>query len=477
MFVPRVFLEPVRLKNSIRSRRTYNASSGATVPPYAVRLIGMYAFIVVPISLIATLPYVVLPFINAVRAQFTQTSYYLSSPPISELLGSAVALWGLSLISMLNHFLPDGGAEAWKKLASLAFLMGLGIYFVAPTVGLGVGSAMYDPYAHLSSVGRQLIIRGKIATAGWGIISAALATLLAVSGPLELKERVPPSGRKDKYLLLRTMIFGLLFGGGVSWFVVLQCMSESEWILVIFTVLAAMVIAFFGTVATVLGYYLELQNFEDIEQIAKTWLYGFLVFLPITGIPHLLYSDAPHWFGHGGWLTPYLSVASLTSFSFTLSLLYRHGKDSQTKGLGNAACIVCWLLSNIILYGRNGIAGLEPSFDVSTIAGIPISVVGTILLSLLLLALDGESSLSLRGRNSGRGTVTTSVRNRHSFFRLNLNQLDRKNQWFPSVVGSFTIFLLATFYAIFLRGSGLLSWFGVYPRQVTPPLMSTFRRF
>jgi hypothetical protein len=464
MFVPRVFLEPVRLKNSIRSRRTSNAAggvSGAAIPPHAIRLIGIYAFIFVPISLIATLPYVVFPFVNAVRAQFTQSSYYLSSPPTSELIGSAVALWGLSLISMLNHFLPDGGAEAWKKLASLAFLMGLGIFFVAPTVGLGVGSAMYNPYAHMSSVGRQLIIRGKIRTAGWGIISAALATLLAVSGPLELKERVPPSGRKDKYLLLRTMIFCLLFGGGVSWFIVLQCMSESEWILVLLTVLGAMVLAFLGTVATVLGYYLELQNFEDIEQIAKTWLYGFLIFLPITGIPHLLYSDSPHWFGQGGWLTPYLGVASLTSFSFTLSLLYRHGKESQTKGLGNTACIVTWLLSNIILYGRNGIAGLEPSFDASTIVGIPISVIGTIFLSLILLALDGESSLSLRGRAGGRGTVTTSVRSRSSFWRLNLKQLDRKNQWFPLLAGCFTIFMVSTFYAIFLRGSGLLSWFDV----------------
>ena len=464
MFVPRVFLEPVRLKNSMRSRRTSNTAgrvSGPTIPPYAIRLIGIYAFVFVPISLVATLPYVVFPFINALRAQFTQTSYYLSSPPISELIGSAVALWGLSLISMLNHFLPDGGAEAWKKLASLTFLMGLGIYFVAPTIGLGVGSAMYNPYAPMSSVGRQLIIRGKIRTAGWGIISAAMATLLAVAGPLELKERVPPSGRKDKYLLLRTMIFCLLFGGGVSWFVVLQCMSESEWILVILTVLAAMVLAFLGTVATVLGYYLELQNFDDIEQIAKTWFYGLLVFLPITGIPHLLYSDAPHWFGPGGWLTPYLGVGSLTSFSFTLSLLYRHGKDSQTKGLGNAACIVSWLLSNIILYGRNGIAGLDPNFDVSTIAGIPISVVGTILLSSILLALDGESSISSRGRGGGRGTVTTSVRNRHAFWRLNLNQLDRRNQWFPSLGGTFAIFMLASLHVIFLRGSGWLSWFGV----------------
>jgi hypothetical protein len=226
-------------------------------------------------------------------------------------------------------------------------------------------------------------------------------------------------------------------------------------------VLAALVLAFLGTVATVLGYYLEVQNFDDVEQIAKTWLYGFMVFLPITGIPHLLYSDVPHWFGNGGWLTPYLVVASLTSFSFTLSLLYRNNKDTQTKGLGNTSCIVSWLLSNIILYGRNGIAGLEPEFDVSTILGIPISVVGTMALSLILLALDGETSLSSRGRGSGRSTVTTSVRHRYSFWRLNLHQLDHNNQWFPCLAGCYIIFMFATAYVIFLRGSGMLSWIGV----------------
>jgi hypothetical protein len=463
MFVPRVFLEPIRLKNAIRNRRTSNGvgrAASPAIPPHAVSMISLYAFGFVPFSLLATLPYVVFPLINALRAQFTQMSYYSTSPPISELIGSAIALWGLALISMLNHYLPDGGGEIWKKTAAIAFLMGMGIYFLAPTIGIGIGSAMYNPYASMSSVGEQIILRSKSRTSGWGIVSSAMATFLAASGPLELKERVYSSGRKDKYLLLRTIVFGFLFGGGLSWFIVLQCMSESGWLLVILTVLATMVLSFLGTIATVLGYFLEADNFDEIEQIATTWICGLVTFLPITGIPFFLLSSESQWSGPSGWLSPYLGIGSLTSFAFALSLSCRQNKDSRTRGLGNTACIISWLLSNIVLYGRYGVAGLDANYDLSAFAGVPISVLGTIALSTILLVLDGETSSPRRERGGGRATVTTSHRHMKTFWRLNLPQLVQKNRWYPLYAGIVTIFMVATLYAILCRGSDLLSFVG-----------------
>lgn len=175
---------------------------------------------------------------------------------------------------MLNHYLPDGGGEAWKKLSALAFLMGVGIFFGAPSIGASLGQAAYSPYASVSSIGSQLVLRGKSRTGGWGMLSAVLATLLAVSGPLELKERRNASGRKDKYLLFRTMVFSIMFGGGVAWFITVQSMSESDWLSLILTLVASMVLAFLGTVASVLGYFIEPQNFDEEEQIVKTWLFG-----------------------------------------------------------------------------------------------------------------------------------------------------------------------------------------------------------
>ena len=149
----------------------------------------MYAFVFLPITLVATIPYVLFPFVNAVSGSFCNESYYSVSTPISEFMGSAIFLWGLALLSMLNHYLPDGGGEAGKKLSALAFLMGIGVFFAGPTMGMSIGEVAYSPYASMSSLSSQLIMRGKSRTGGWGILSEALATLLAVSGSLELKER------------------------------------------------------------------------------------------------------------------------------------------------------------------------------------------------------------------------------------------------------------------------------------------------
>jgi hypothetical protein len=455
MIAPRVFLAPVHLKNSARNRRSLNG--GPDLPTGASRFIGVYAFIFLPVALVATVPYVLFPFVNALTSKFAHASYYGVSTPTTEYIGPIVSLWGIAMLAMLNRFLPDGGGDAWKKLSALAFIMGIGIFFTAPTIGMSVGAAASSPYATMSSLGSQLIMRGKSRTGGWGILAAALATLLALSGPLELKERKHASGRKDKFLLFRTMSFSLLFGGGVAWFVTVQNMSESDWLFLVLTLLASMALAFFGTVAAVLGYFVEQDNFDEVEQIAKAWLLGLMAFFPIAGIPQLLRSGgAAHPFGTGGWLSTYLAVASLSAFSFALSLRFRQGKDSRTRGLGNMGCVIAWLSAVVVLYGRYGVAGLDSNYDVSTIAGIPASVFGTFVLAPMLLALEGETSARARGNR-----VVIASQRLAGFTRLNLPQLTSHNRWFPLFLATVSVLLVASLYAILLRGSGLFSLFGV----------------
>lgn len=454
VFAPRVFLEPVHIKGSVRNRRSLKG--GPDLPNRAVRTVGLYAVLFLPVTLVATIPDVLFPFVNAAAGKFTIASYYGVSTPISELLGSAIALWGLALLSMLNHYLPDGGGEAWKKLSALAFLMGVGIFFTAPTMGMSIGTAAYNPYASMSSLGSQLILRSKSRTGGWGILSAGLAMLLALSGPLELKERRHASGRKDKHLLFRTMLFSLLFGGGVSWFITLQSMSESDWLFLILTLVASMSLAFLGTVAAVLGYFMEPDNFDEVEQIARGWLFGLVAFLPIAGIPQLLRLGSSHPFGAGGWLSTYLSVGCLTALSFALSLRFRQGKDQRTRSLGNLATVCAWLSALVVLYGRFGVAGLDSNFALSTLAGVPSSVIGTVALAPILLALEGETTSRSRG---ARAVISHKVT--PSFAWLALPQLTRINRWFPLFAGTVGVFLCASLYSILLRGSGIFSFYGV----------------
>ena len=77
------------------------------------------------------------------------------------MIGFALTLWGVACLSMLNHYLPDGGAETWKKAAALTLLMGVGVAFSAPTVPEWIaaddGFGITNPYATISSLGSRLV--------------------------------------------------------------------------------------------------------------------------------------------------------------------------------------------------------------------------------------------------------------------------------------------------------------------------------
>ena len=272
MLAPRVVLEPVHLKTTTGGR--YKRSLGPSGRPSdteskADSVIFMYTIVILPLTLVASVPIVLTPFANAISGHYGG-AYYVSPPSLTEVLGFAMSLWGLSSLSMINHYLPDGGGEMWKKLSALTFLMGVCVAIAAPSVPDWVGgsssasrkSLARNPYATISSAGANLATGDRSRSGGWGLLSASLATLLAITGPLELQERRGPAGKKDNLLLFRMMVFSLMFGCGVAWFITMQCMSEEEFLSVFVTATACMAMAFFGTVAGVLGYFLELENFR-----------------------------------------------------------------------------------------------------------------------------------------------------------------------------------------------------------------------
>jgi hypothetical protein len=457
MFAPRAFLVPVHLKTATRRRRAMGTGE-SELPSGTVRTIVIYAFFVLPIALVAAIPYVLFPLVGAVSGNYRGDNYYSATPPISELAGSAISLWGLSCLSMLNYYLPNGGGDVWKKASALAFLMGIGIFFAAPTLGASVGEAASNPYAAISSLGSDLISRGKSRTGGWGLLSATLATLLALTGPLELKERKDSSGRKDSFLLFRTMVFSLMFGAGAAWFVIMQSMSETEPIFLVLTAVSCMTLAFLGTVTAVLGCFLELENFDEVDQVAKMWMAALPIFLPVTGIPQLFQPAKAHPFGAGGWATTYLVVCGIAAISIALALRSRSTKSSTSRGLGNAICVISWGCAIAVLYGRYGVAGLDVDFDVTTFFGVPASIFGTFLVSPILLGLEGEKSSEARRIKRVSAAAPKSIGG--SIFRLNLPTLKRSNQFYPLLMGTILVFLGASAYAILIRGSGFFAFLG-----------------
>jgi hypothetical protein len=194
---------------------------------------------------------------------------------------------------------------------------------------------------------------------------------LAVIGPLELQERRDASGKKDSLLLFRMMVFSLMFGCGVAWFITMQCMSEEEFLSVFVTATACMAMAFFGTVAGVLGYFLELENFDEAAQVAKVWFGAFPIFGLIAGVSQFA-GESSHPFRMGGWLSTYLALCGAVLLAFALVLRSRHTKNSATRGLGNLSCIAAWLCSVVVLFGRFGVSGLDGGLDKTSVVGIPV---------------------------------------------------------------------------------------------------------
>jgi hypothetical protein len=457
---PRAFLKPIYIKASSARYKGGVGQNGKLVPDTpgkADRTIMVYALLILPLTLVAAIPLVLQPLVGVLSGHYGG-AYYALAPAASEIVGFGASLWGLSLLLMLNHYLPDGGGDVWKKTSALTFLMGLGIAISAPTIPdwarvLRRARKGPNPFAVLSSIGSQVVIGNRSRAGGWGLISASLGTLLAISGPLELQERRDSSGKKDKFLLLRMMIFSVMFGCGVSWFVTLQSMSEEAFLPFFVTAIACMAMSFFGTVAGVLGYFLELENFDEVEAVVKVWAGAFPVF-GITAATSQLVKQVTHPFGVGGWCSTYLSVCAFVAFLYAVILRSRTSKSKATRGVGNLSCLFSWLCTIVVIFGKYGVAGLDAGFDVNSVAGIPVSVVGTLLASLMLLALEGET-----GSSGGRSKVrrlTDNANPSKSVFGLTLTHLTRSNSFAPVVAAAATVFVLASAYAILIRGCGSL---------------------
>lgn len=460
MMIPRVLLKPIHIKSSARYKRSISdGRQMGSIPKRAFQVILLYCLVILPLALTVSIPMVLTPLTMTLSSHYGGGAYYNVAPPLSEMFGFAVILWGIASLSMLNHYFPDGGGEIWKKTSALILLMGAGVALSAPTVpewlGGDSGFGVSNPYASISSVGSRLAKQDKSRTGGWGVVAASLATLLAITGPLELRERRHPSGRKDKKLLFRLMIFSVMFGSGVAWFITIQTMSQENVFILGVSALSCMLMAFFGTVTCVLGYFLELESFDEVDQMVKVWFGSFWVFGIVAGVPsYVLSSYSPtSAFAAGGWLPAYLLVSCCVTLSLSSALRLRNTKDQNSRGLGNLSCLLSYMFATMLIYGRFGVAGVDHALDVTSFFGIPASVFGTFLTCPILLLLEGESSQERRSRVSRIGSSNAKASRKTVGVGITLVNLNSSNRFVPVVVAAVSVFFTASLYTILLRGS------------------------
>lgn len=450
---PHIAIEPLYLKTLSRRRTMSGGYPTVEIPAKMKRRLLVYAFIVLPATFTFVIPYVLLTLIKVLNEQFRDDYIYSSKSPLPELLGGSLALWGLACLMILNHCLPDGGGEGWKKSSGLTFLFGMGVVFIAPTLGTAVDSVS-NPYAGMSSFGSRLVSRGSYRSGGWGLLSCAFATLLAIAGPLELKERTS-TGQKDRFLLMRTLIFSIMFGGGVAWFVVLQSMRDANTVSLVIVLSSSLAIAFMGTIAAVFGYFLPINEFIEASQMISQWVVVWAVVLAFCWSAEFFTQNNFTYFGAGGWLSSLLTVSSITSLSIALSVKCRKTKNALTRASNNLMTILSWCFAVAILFGRCGLAGIGAQFEIQQVFGLPSAIIGTFFISNLLLLLEGEP-VSERVRGSSRASQSgTGAMSAFSF-----QKLSRNNWWAPVYFGNALVMLLASAYAIFLRGAWFLNYLG-----------------
>jgi hypothetical protein len=136
-----------------------------------------------------------------------------------------------------------------------------------------------------------------------------------------------------------------------------------------------------------------------------------------------------------------------------VALRLRPNKNKATRGLGNLSCVLSYVFAILVLYGRYGVSGMDNTFAVTTVLGVPASVIGTFLVSPLLLALEGETGGERRSRVSRISTGSSKAPS--STVGLTLSSLSDSNRLGPPIAGTVAVLYLAGLYAIFLRGSFL----------------------
>jgi hypothetical protein len=430
-------MSPVHVKMSVHAKRGPSGKP-SDVPKSASMKVALYCAVILPLVILMSARLVIEPIVG-ILIGYGSSAFYYASPKFSEVIGYSCAIWGLAMLHMINHFLPDGGADTMRRFSALIFVMGLFVSFSAPAIP-GSTADEDSMYSTVSSIDQD----DSSSSGGWGLVSAFLAILLAITGPLELREVRDASGRRDTRQLLRLMIFGTMLGCGLAWFITMQSMNKDIFIPIFVTAFSTMAMSFLGTVASVMGYFLEVQDFSEAEQIANVWAgIGFPIFFFISSVS---LSAHAHPFGIGGWASTYLSVCGVLAGAFTILVRMRDEKNSTTRGYGNASCVISWLCAISVIYGRYGVAGVGV-VGTTSIAGIHMSVLGTLLSAPILLLLEGEPS------DGNKRQYQTSARSTKK--GLVLNSLTRSNWFAPLLLGTVSTFLTATVYAIFVRGCGL----------------------
>jgi hypothetical protein len=378
--VPYLLLTPARSSNAVVSsvvKKSRNLSTKGEVKSNQDAVVICYCGVILPVALSSVVPTIIMPAIETL----CRDTYYRSLPTYSESFGYSIFSWGVTTLMVLRYSLPEGGLQGWRKIACAAFILGALLLIVGPITPFAREGANRNSFYPLSRVG---IGRSKRDINGaWGLIAATISILLSFAGPLRLASSRGCKSNESTNTK-RAVIFSLLFGSGLSWFLTNQLVEDLTWREFVCVSLSTSLIGFLHTFSSILIYNVDGNNSERLIRTAhKSIATSFILVIFMILIDMFIHGKIEGFRPGGGH-----SVNLITCSTF-LSLLSFATKATKKQNrrlsqLVNTSSTISWLAAIVAIYSSFGLVGVGVRSSYRFVIGIPVSLILIFNLSLKL---------------------------------------------------------------------------------------------
>lgn len=327
------------------------------------RIIMCYCGVILPLAILSGIPTILVP---GTRELFGDIHYYRSSPTCSECFGYLFCAWGVSTLLTLWNYAPEGGLQAWRKIAFAGFMLGTLLLIIDPlTIFVHDGS---DNNKFLSSssigIGRSF----KKANGTWGVISAALS--VSVAGPLKISKqgcvtKAPPNR-------LRISLLSFFFGSGVSWFFTNQLavdLTSKEFILV---TLSTSVVASVLTFSSILVCCMKSKKTEGPLHTVQTSIAVSFVVVLLMIVTDKCINGRIKGIRIGGCHTINLFTCSLFLSILSFALASIRKSEGKVLRFKRACSVLSWITALSAIHASFGLASIGVSSNLKSAMGVPV---------------------------------------------------------------------------------------------------------
>eukprot|EP00816_Leptocylindrus_hargravesii_P005500 CAMPEP_0196825662 /NCGR_PEP_ID=MMETSP1362-20130617/93190_1 /TAXON_ID=163516 /ORGANISM="Leptocylindrus danicus, Strain CCMP1856" /LENGTH=1321 /DNA_ID=CAMNT_0042206137 /DNA_START=55 /DNA_END=4020 /DNA_ORIENTATION=- len=433
--------------------RTTNSSSSSSS---SARFLKFYMMIL-PLVIISSSTIVIQPLLqNICSALFANMRTICRM----EIIGMGLFLWGIETVSVINYALKqtDKFGQSLKKVGVIALLVGLGLVLGGSSLQVLEDSRTQSLLLTYSeaATGRG----GARLGAPWGAVLAIASCLLALSGALDFRPATGKRMSKGKALLalsgaldfrpatgkrmskVKAIVFCILFGTGGTLFIA-RSISSAPIGYISFILLS--LVTTYGTFCAIHNHFCDVNGIHAISAVLPWSAVAMFVFVIVSMISSMDSTAV---------CTIFASLCALTLCLWSVALRCRKIKNSTTITLANALCVASWLLAVAGVYCRFGLSNINSVGRSNGMMGIPYSIIGTFLVSPILLCLEQLRHDGSDYHRASRYNPSMHYKAGHSP-RISIRIISSPMK--VAFAGTCAVLFIASFYAIVLRGCGIFS--------------------